>query len=612
MTSPATRDLVDRLQALAETLEDALLDLPAEHEPRWAPHLITAVASLGAAAASDDPEVQLPRVDEATAAMRAARGDADIPAELAGTLDDALAFATRARARVLDVAATVPRSGPATAAPASLRASVRRPRPHRVVELPSPDLLPRERAFDPAADAAASLDAARVGVSQLRAWLAAGSDDDGVHPAPREDGLVAPRGSTAEIEHLQRLGRDCLEDVGVLGGLRRAEPELPWCFAEAFEERLLANVDALVALDAPRVADGPRLGVARALWRYLREWSVPDPGRAFAFGFVLACAEAEAGPRWVTLTMRRAPARLARAFEDALALGASPAVPAALAALLQGESEPWRLVPAVRAWRRRGDVDVAAVVPLALHPDPAVAAEAIGALGDDASPVGASALHELLVGEPVRAAEAALALARRGDREGLRHLRAVLAAGASDQALGEARAVAARGLAVVGDPRDAEALRAFAVARRDALELLGWHGQPSHVGTLLDGLDADDDAHRRAAAWGLTRLLGRPPGAASDTSGPVRDRTLWRARAASVDLGSLARLQLGAPATSGAAAVHRLADELLAPTTLQRDRAPLRLELELAVARPIPVDLDGWIARQREVIAAARELRGAL
>ncbi len=609
MSSPATADLVGRLQALCEVLEDALVRQAPDRGPPWAASMIEAVDRFGRAAGAPEPERQLELLDQGVASLRDAGEAEEKPEGVETTIEDAIGFAAQIRARVLEVAAMVPLR-PASPEPVPpLRASIGEPQVLPDLALPELDLLPREAAFDPAAVATRELATASVHIEQVRRWLESEDDEDDERRVPpmREEAFGPARGTPLELVQLGRIARDCLEDIGVLGGLRRPEPDLPWSFAERFEERLCANLDAFVALDSPRVPGGPRLGVARELWSYVREWNVPDQGRAFAFAFVLACAADDAGPRWAALTMRRAAPRLLRSFEDAFALGSSPHVAPALAAVLQVETSPAVLSTALRALRRRGPIDPTVALPLVAHPQLAVAREAIASLGDAPTDTAAAALPELLGGDPTAAAEAAFALARLGERRGLLHLRALLTDGSADPSLEDARVIAARAIALLGDPRDAESLVAVCERSPREAELLGWHGHAVHIPLLLAGLSRPDDHERRSAGWGLTRVLGSPSGR-STSQGPILDPSVWRDHLAQAPVAPGKRWQSAQIAAAGAATVPRLAAELGAATTLHRDRSVLRLELELALGRPLPFDLDGWVTRQRTILDAVRAL----
>lgn len=601
MTSPMILDLLDRLRTLAEALEELLVtDAPDGRAP-WARTVGDALRCLGAASDATAGVGRLVgHLDAALAALRSASDAATTPQEVRSAIVEACAFGATVRARALDVAAVVGEV-PAEVPVPPLRASVGKAGVVSGIELPAPDILPRDSEFDPEADVRRALAVSTVGVETVRRWLAAGDEEDDANLDDVE--LADPRGSTAEIAHLRRIARDALEDIAVLGALRRPEPELPWDFAEHFEERLLANLDALVSLDRPRLPGGPVLGVARQLWDYASEWQVPDPGRAFAFAFVLACVDRPAGPRWVGVTLRRAGHRLARSLEDAIALGSSAEWPGVLAGLLQSETDPERLRVVLAGWHRHGRVDPVAILPLVAHGDPAVARAAIACLSREPSDVAVAALHELLAADPVVAAEAALALARLGDASGLRHLRAVLAEPGGDHAFEAARVVAARAVALLGDPREGDVLRAVCSVHRDLAELLGWHGQPSHGATLLALLrEGGTDVERRAAAWGLTRLLGWPAGAARG-AGPVEDALVWQRALPALEGAGRKRVQLGQP-VAGRDGTVRLVEELRGGATVQRDRPNLLLELELTVGRPFPLDLEGWIATQREVLGA--------
>ncbi len=67
-------------------------------------------------------------------------------------------------------------------------------------------------------------------------------------------------GLAAERIHVKRLARDCLEEIGAVGNLRRVDDAEPfdWHALQRFDQRLLNDLDALVALASPSFMEAGR------------------------------------------------------------------------------------------------------------------------------------------------------------------------------------------------------------------------------------------------------------------------------------------------------------------------------------------------------------------
>src|SRR5262249_16152432 len=97
--------------------------------------------------------------------------------------------------------------------------------------------------------------------------------------AAKEDPAAAPL-----FEQLGRLAHDCFQELGQLGNLRSGSDELPWSPQLAsFEKRLLADLDAAIALGRPVFFDGApaiRLDVLSEVQTFADDALAGDPGRA--------------------------------------------------------------------------------------------------------------------------------------------------------------------------------------------------------------------------------------------------------------------------------------------------------------------------------------------
>lgn len=526
-------------------------------------------AEAGAGAGAGH-EVVIEALDRAAAAIGAARerlpeGDAS-----AARLDRAARWLREAQGLAR---APVPLRAPAPAAPqGELLASVGVPRVHRV-DVPPPRVLAREEQEGGALRSAAALPA------------------------------------SGELLQLRALARDCFEDLASLGSLRRLYDEERWIDAAGFEQRLLDNLDAVVALERPLDPRTPALGLVEALYLYATEWTIPDPGRSFALAFTLSCLASEAALRWVLLALRRADPRAYPAFADALALGSSPAIDGILAELA-GDPDPALAAVALEAAARRGRAEAGAVLILLVHPDAELACRAVALAAR--LPAAIPLLASLVEQAPPRvAASAAAALVMQGDPRGAAHLRELLRAGPGEEPEAAAAArIALETLCLLGDPAD-RALLAVAAAAAGELHWLGWHGHVDHVPLLVDALrkvalsPEQEPAERLARA--LDRIVGprapapRPRG--EGAAGYEAELAAWARDFEAQRPAGAQRLRRGR-AFSAAAIV----EELLEPETKQGARRVLARELALATRGAAHIDVEGWVVAQRHALGRAREL----
>lgn len=579
------KELRERADALREELDGLLLELP---EAKGAVH-----AALGRATEALVRFCELGLTDEGIGALGELRlatlraKEALVPerAELDGPLlDEAVAWVDDLKRRALDKlpppAALAERARKLEQVD-PFRASVGAPALHRPFEVPAPEILEKRRDF-----------------------LALPPDDDAPASGVRERSL-------AELE-LARLGREAMEDIAILGGLRRSKDEQLWADASGFERRLLANLDALWSLDRPVRADSPRLGVPRALFAYLTEWSFPDWGRAFALAFTLGCTDSDAALRWVVLALRRAEPGVVDAFVSGLALASGSGIGRAALAELGADVTPLNTAAWLEVAERKGAFEAGAVVPLLAHPDESVRSRAARCLRHAPKELAIEALLELLRDASAQvAADAADELAVRGRSEGLGYLRmsldrALRAPPSGDDAgLDGPAVVALRALSLTAEPSDEELL--LRAAKRDpkALRFLGWYGRPAHVGLLLSELEAarargpEGYAAAEAAEEAITRITG------------------VQAALPLADLGAaVAKLSEESPAYRDAKRARHgrpfeaalVLDELEKPITRQRHRRMLARELAIVLPAAPRFDVDDWVARQQVTLALLRTM----
>jgi hypothetical protein len=582
--SPAARTLALAL-ACRDVLERELLatrGLAGRSAARLSAALEEALVRLSRFVEADSAELDyLTELDAARDAVTGARASlpsrGGLAARHGAALDDVDASLAHARSAALD--AVVARQNELLHARAGRVESGARPL-RASVGVPALHVLDR--------------DPVRPFVDRANCDLADESDEvDGAPEAPVEE--------TTTPSPLARLARDCVEDIGALGGLRRPRGELAWTATARFEQRLLDNLDALASL-AGRDADGA--DVLGILIERSREVSFPDPGRAFALAFVLGCTTGDDGVRAALFAWRQAHPRTRAAFADALALASNGAIDLGARDLLRsGDPELARL--ALDVLRRRDAGSFAHIAPLLGHPDADVRAAAALGLGHLPEPAPATALLEraaMTEDDDAVALAIAEGLLIQGELRGLALARRVLASsgGAS------ARRDAATLVALAGGPGDVDPLVALAAADGAAIPALGWLGHTRAVERLLERLEregarAEGATRARAIADALERITGAGLTRHEDDGAPpaAAYRAFWAAHRARFD--PARRHRFGEP--------HTLAtslDELEREGSTATARRTCAREVAIAEGPEAHVDTDGWIARQRVALAALR------
>jgi hypothetical protein len=436
-------------------------------------------------------------------------------------------------------------------------------------------------------------------------------DDDDDDASPRVMGASEPDDPAGAWRiQLRRIARDALEEIGALGGLRRAEGDDEWSPALGrFEQRMLADLDALAALGQKATLEGGRelvLDVPAEALAYAADAFTADTVRPFARAFVLGCIAGEDTARAAVLALRQSHPLTHDAQRSALALASNPALGGALRALAQHD-DPALAGLALDALRARGEATLDVAAALAAHPDPAVrrrAARCLGAVPERAPAI--ALLDRLLRDEPDDrvAAAAAESLLPLDLDAGLALVRRRL-----EQASHPDLLVL---LAIAGGPRDAALLAARLERSPAAAEALGWHGHPGHVDVLLDALEraanaSPDDPFRVATLSAIRRITGAPPGLTLEGL-----RAFWDQQ----------RGDLGAPRAPASAEPRKLRsgrpytplaslDELSADDVPGRVRALLALEVAIITGGP-RLDVDGWVAVQLATIARLRDQVAAI
>jgi len=413
---------------------------------------------------------------------------------------------------------------------------------------------------------------------------------------------ITTTGLPGELAQLRRLGRDCLDEIGVMGNLRRLEAADPWVdMIEAYDRRLLCALDALMAYGEEVVGSLPRLDVAELALEHAARAAGDDPFRCFARTLVLGCMSGDDKVRAAIVGLRQSHPSTHRAQQEALILAPNPHVDEAMRRICRDLGDQPELVrlalEVLHARRARGLPEVTALLQ---HPDHLVRAWAARCLAV-AEPALADAWLGELAGseveddEVVVAALEGLLLHDRG--RALALLRRRLEEELADP--GQLGSVARRELvwllAIGGERRDGELLATTVGRHPVELDALGWHGDPRHCPTLLGALDGGEPA-AAAAALSLHRITGALPG--GEAVGPYlpsREVDLWRqwwgAEGARFESGR--RYRLGQPYTLEASR-----DELLALDVPSATRRGLAYELAVASVEPW-IDVQDWVARQR-------------
>lgn len=430
-------------------------------------------------------------------------------------------------------------------------------------------------------------------------------------PLSAEDALL--------VDHARALSRDCLADIAGLSNLRAPLPDAPWINAEPFERRMLANVDALLALTAEPHHLPAAFNVFEEVQRYAREAPTIDPSRELSRALTFAVTRGEHALRAVVLTLKQAHPETFDAYREALSLARHPDTAKVMRELLLIDPDPRRAAIALEVLRFLRAAAFADAVPHSAHPDPRVRRAAFRALGVVPERAAAAELLIDALGDEEDAAVAldgAESLLRLGRVEGLAWLRRQIDDGvaqtAPDLRLGHLRL-----LAIAGGKDDVERFLALSeFSPRDAV-LAGLYGHPAMVPRLIEVLGAANQVRRSIGPWAspveiaAAQALDRVTGAGlREAAREVADYDFdrlptifaetwsawWEEHAG--ELGGRGKLRWGESWSPAATA-----RELAAPEATEI-RADLALELAIA-AGDLGFEPTDWVARQRAVLAEA-------
>jgi hypothetical protein len=565
--------------------------------------------------------VECTRVLTEARAMLVQAGPAkDPPAERAlAALDATISRVKRSAEEVLDVVLARRgdrRSGfPAatTSAARPFRASMAVPRLHTLAR--SPVALPLS--VDPTTAVTARRKAAKPAppkpqtFEQLRAAANA-------PPAPPDLGLAedlpAPLVPAAdEGELLRRVARDCLEDVAALRGLRKPIPTETWRDQSPFEQRLLENIDAFVALGETALP---------SVTLFHTEAPAPDPARAFAVALVLGCIEGTDTADVAIATLKQSPPEELPGYAEGFILAPSPAIDAELTPLLEAPN-PALVGLALDVLGARGSLPINAHELVLARRDPILTAKLAGAMGLAGPKLKAIAtLSNLLDEAPADAlfAIACTSLLQRGDGGVRQRLRDAIRARTNPQRV----AVATTLLALSGRSDDLPLLLEGLAAAPNvsSVRALGRYGHVDALGPLIALLDATDETVPIAAAEALdfitnaglreTKDVPWTPGVVPPDGSPpptrrvatvIVDRSAWESwhARARQRLDPRVKHRSGVPFTPS-----MIVDEL-ASTAPPARRVDAALELVVATGAGARFSTTDWVGRQTQKLAELGE-----
>jgi hypothetical protein len=172
------------------------------------------------------------------------------------------------------------------------------------------------------------------------------------------------------VAYRRQAAKECLDTIGVLRGYREPIDGEGWLVPAGSERRLLAQVNAIVALGPPALEQVIELSL---------DSSVPDPGRVFAALLVIGCVE---GADWLqrgqdifTAAVVRNPAEAGAGIE-AMSLAPHPGIRPLLAPFLRDERTGIRS-SVTRVLALRGELTQAEWAQAVQHREPAIAAAAL-------------------------------------------------------------------------------------------------------------------------------------------------------------------------------------------------------------------------------------------
>jgi 3-oxoacyl-[acyl-carrier-protein] synthase-1 len=434
--------------------------------------------------------------------------------------------------------------------------------------------------------------------------------------APR---ALPPLAASPEAVALQELARACMEDVAILGGLRRPNDDEPWSATDRFERRLLANIDALATLDSAEAGPNEGIDVPVAVLAYSAESSFADGGRGFTRAFALGCFGGDDPVRAAVVGLRGSHALTRPAQLEAFCLAPSPRIVPAMERLLWDE-DPTLVCLALEVLRFRRAASPAVILPLLGHADLGVIEAAARCIATTRPRAAAIAALEGLLGDHLDARTALVVL------ESLVMLGAPSGLAIATQRLVEAeanplavssdlRSGLVRLLALAGGPEHTALIfnavipSGSAPALLEGVAALGWFGHVAFVEPLLEQLEAANAAPRTAGARptaleiATARALLRITGVYLEEEGNEYgiglsvDAAAWRAQWEENpgDLAPDVRYRFGVRYHPRESLIELTDDRT--PAHARRNAA---LEIAALTSGAFAFEPTDWVARQRE------------
>jgi HEAT repeats len=335
-------------------------------------------------------------------------------------------------------------------------------------------------------------------------------------------------GVDGELAMLRRLVRTCLEDISANENLRtlKERERYLWDAQRGFEGRMLASIDALVALGQPFFMSGGMgsrfegLDILHEALEYGRDAVTIDPFRAFSRTLALTSIAGTDTVRAAVLGLKQSHPYSYAAQARAFGLSPNPEVDRAMTTLARGD-DPRLIEVALDALYLRGVPDTAVIMPLLDHARESIRARAARALGSAAE---TEATTEVLIDlidtevEDEVTAAVAEALVYLGSSRGVEVIRERLAEAVEQQG-SLPQDVTTRFmqlLGVAGKIEDAPLLMQAYTGGPGEARALGFHGHAASVETLLDALRGargqviTGTEGVREAALAILRVTGAP------------------------------------------------------------------------------------------------------
>lgn len=522
-------------------------------------------------------------------------------------LDDVIAMVARAGDEVVDVM-LARRGDPRSVHSARLvperpfQASIALPRLHALARSPISPPLDMSANVPIDAPKAKKLPPAKPKtLAELRAAKNAPPEPEA--PPPVEAPAPAPAPLVVDDgEVLRRIARDCLEDVAGLRMLRHPVPTETWADQAPFEQRLLDNVDAFVALGQAAL---------RAVTLFHADAPAPDPSRGFAVALTLGCIEGTDTTDVAIATMRQAPPEEMPGFAEGFILAPSPAIDVELAALLDAPN-PALAGVALDVLGARGSLPPDAPERILPRGDAALDAKLALALGRALPKTKALTVLANLADDGKHDAILPLvwtSLLRRGDNDVRTRLRA-------------ARTPAALRLLALSGRGDDVALLTDALREPgpELVRAVARHGHVDALPALIALLDSKDEELVPVVAAALDfmtnaglRKVELVPWSPESTAmrevvTPIADRAAWTQWYTQMKprLDPRLKMRHGVPFTPGMIAAEL---EAAVPAGLRDEAA---LELVIASGAGIRFRTDDWVAKQKTQLAELRSLVASL